>query len=224
MEKTKSDGYFENKGELVEFFFYTVLYDEWANEILTNQIHVRGTLAKTGDYIQASKYIHTITPIIINGNDVVYIDAKEQEKTKSENTAGREFYKRHLKTMADGYLRICQPYTALRELIQYDRDKSPEHYPFITYYSFETTLIYQLLKFIAREDLFVFDVDRTKINPETFNTRFNHHGQFYAIAASEDVSYILSTSINKSKRIKVEELTIDRRDHSTDRERQQIRD
>lgn len=43
---------------------------------------------------------------------------------------------------------------------------------------------------------------------ETFNTVSGHTGQYYSIAASEDVSYFMSSTINKSKRIRYENLKV----------------
>lgn len=211
LEKSKSDGYFENKGELVEFFFYTVVYDEWANEFLTNQVNVRGTLAKTGDHLLAARYIHTITPIVTNGNDVIYIDAQEKEKIKSDKSETRRQAKERLKKAGQEYLRKMGP-KAPKVTVALDtplmRGTNQQHYPIYKYWPIEASLIYQLHEFIARDDLHVYDVDKTKLPVETFNSVYGHSGQLYSIASDEDTSYIFSTTINKALRIRWENLKV----------------
>lgn len=82
-------------------------------------------------------------------------------------------------------------------------------YPALTYYSFEHTLLFQLYQFIARDDLAVYDVERSKIQAEQFNSVFGHTGQFYAISDNAAKSYLISGAINKALRIKFENLKLE---------------
>lgn len=82
--------------------------------------------------------------------------------------------------------------------------------PFIYFQSLEGTLLRHLHRYVYenREGLRIYDVDRTKVLVNNFNTQFKRSGPLYAISRETDDVYHICKSINRGKRLKVENLRL----------------
>lgn len=64
----------------------------------------------------ASRYIHAITPVVTNGNDVVYIDAQERELEKSEVSEARRKARERAKKAGEEFLKTARVYLAFSKM------------------------------------------------------------------------------------------------------------
>lgn len=199
-----------------------MIYDDWSNEFLTNSVHVRGTISRTGDWKLVSRYIPLVTPLISEGNQIIRLKSELQEV---ENDVDVDAMKDDIKLLQGAiitsrnsyaFLNLPREETTLNPLgfqkvksLSDDEHYRVRFYPLTVHKSFEDTLIIELIRFINinREKLRVYDIDRSKLNTERFNNVFGHSGQFYAISDDQDRSFYLCTKVNKEKSIRFNRLT-----------------
>lgn len=57
-----------------EFFYYTLMYDDWQNDWLTNNFQIKGTIDLTGDKELAFRKVNMIPPLIKNVNRFTHLN------------------------------------------------------------------------------------------------------------------------------------------------------
>lgn len=95
--KGESNGFIKDIKE--EWFYYSVVYDDWQNEWLTNNFEIKGTINLTGDKELALRKINMIQPLIHNVNrwshlnGIVYTknNIKYETHLKLPETTSRNF-------------------------------------------------------------------------------------------------------------------------------------
>lgn len=64
-------------------YYYQIIYDDWVNEFLENNVNVMGNIIKTGDIDKVRVNIHRTIPLIQNVNSIDEFDCgqiKEENK------------------------------------------------------------------------------------------------------------------------------------------------
>lgn len=160
--------------------------------------------------------MHLVSPLITEGNLVKFYNIEEQEKLIKTKDWGNDPGK--VKEWDGGNVYDARPiqwnrYTLGDSLWEEgERADQPLNgfYQLLIFQSLEATLIRQLHKYVYenREGLRIYDVDRTKVLVNNFNTQFRRTGPLYAISRETDDIYHICKSINRGKRLKVENLRL----------------
>lgn len=198
LEKTKSAGFIDGQ----ESFFYTLIYDDWQNDWLTNNIHLCGTINLTGDKELVKQHLVQTTPLINNVNNYKYLNGR---KTKHDGITIKlpdddkiKKWVRPAQLSSYDYLVINDELGKLN-LGEPDRDKLVIPFLYRTTPKYDWKwLIIKSIKSLEKKRLGIYDVDQHNELRRTLEVKFNTN-ELYTISTRENKVFKYAKSLTEAK-------------------------
>lgn len=198
LEKTKSAGFIDDQ----ESFYYTLIYDDWQNDWLTNNVNLCGTINLTGDQELVKQHLVQTTPLLNNVNNFRYLNGKRYEGEDLRvilPTDNSKWIKESGLSSLD-YITINDELKKLN-LGEPNRDKLV--IPFL----YRTTpkchwkwLIIKAIKDLERKRIGVYDVDQSNSLRPTLQVKFNTN-ELYTITTTDNSTRNYAKTLNRAKYI-----------------------
>lgn len=198
LEKTKSAGFIDGQ----ESFYYTLIYDDWQNDWLTNNVRLSGTINLTGDKELVKQHLVQTTPLISNVNNFRYLNGIKKETEPTSVILPDELSKwvKPSKLSSYDYLLINDELKKLN-LGEPNRDKLiiPLLYRTTPKYDWKWVIV-RSLKGLERKTIGVYDVDQSNSLRRTLEVKFNTN-ELYTVSTVENKVFNYAKTLVESKYI-----------------------
>lgn len=197
LEKTKSGGFIDDQ----ESFYYTLIYDDWQNDWLTNNVNLCGTINLTGDKDLVKQHLVQTTPLLNNVNNFRYLNGKRYlgEDVNVIIPDDTNWRKPSILSSKD-FLTINDELKKLN-LGEPNRDK------LIIPFLYRTTpkyhwkwLIVKAIKDLEKKQIGIYDVDQSNTFRPTLQVKFNTN-ELYTISSTDNRALNYGKTLNKGKYI-----------------------
>lgn len=204
LEKTKSAGFIDDQ----ESFYYTLIYDDWQNDWLTNNVNLCGTINLTGDQELVKQHLVQTTPLLNNVNNYRYLNGKRYvgEDLRVILPIDNSKWIKESGLSSLDYITINEELQKLN-LGEPNRDKLV--IPFL----YRTTpkrhwkwLIIKAIKDLERKKIGVYDVDQSNSLRPTLQVKFNTN-ELYTITTTDNSTRNYAKTLNRAKYIEEIDLT-----------------
>lgn len=198
LEKTRSQGFIDDQ----ETFYYTLLYDDWQNDWLTNNVHLLGTINLTGDKELVKQHIVQTTPLLNNVNNFRYLNGKRTEGHGISVIIPEDespWIKSPRLSSFD--------YVAINKELERLRLGEPNREKLIIPFLYRTTpkydwkwLIIKAIKRLEQKTVGIYDVDQANELRRTLEVKFNTN-ELYTISTKENKAFNYAKTLVDTKYI-----------------------
>lgn len=198
LEKTATYGFVD--GHLT--FYYTMIYDDWQNDWLTNNVNLCGTINLTGDKELVRENIVQTTPLLSNVNNFRYLNGKRTEGEEVNILIPEDESKwiRPKRLSSWDFIAINKELASLN-LDEPNRDKLVIPFIYRTTNKYDWKwLIIKAIKTLEQRKIGIYDVAQDNDFRTTLEAKFNTN-ELYVISTTDHKKFNYAKTLTEAKYI-----------------------